>query len=139
MTKNPFQGLLDEFLLESQERVTRVEELLLQSSEIPDAERSAVFDEARRELHTLKGNAGMMGLTELQSVAHALEDALADVDAADPDLEPLLALLDTFKNAMAPLTAETSPSAAAERRTGDAPADTSLRTPGSVRVPFTAL
>lgn len=138
MTKNPFQGLLDEFLLESQERVTRVEELLLEAFDLATADRAPVFDEARRELHTLKGNAGMMGLSELQSVAHALEDSLATVDAADPDLEPLLALLDTFKTAMSDLvTGGAAPGY--ERRTGEPSGDTSLRTPGSVRVPFEVL
>lgn len=138
MTKNPFQGLLDEFLLESQERVARVEELLLQGGEAESGEHEGVFDEARRELHTLKGNAGMMGLTDLQSVAHALEDALGKVDAGDPDVEPLLELLDTFKSTLASLTTEaTDPSTA--RRAAESGTDTTLRTPGSVRVPFTVL
>jgi two-component system chemotaxis sensor kinase CheA len=138
MTRHPFQGLLDEFLLEAQERVLRVEELLLQAGEVEDVERPAVFDEARRELHTLKGNAGMMGLTDLQSVAHALEDALGKIDPADPDIEPLLALLDTFKSTLSSLTTETT-GPSADRTVTEGAFESTRRTPGSVRVSFTVL
>jgi two-component system chemotaxis sensor kinase CheA len=39
----------------------------------------AALNEARRALHTLKGNAGLVGLGALAATAHTLEDALADV------------------------------------------------------------
>jgi two-component system chemotaxis sensor kinase CheA len=43
-----------------------------------DPEDRAALNEARRALHTLKGNAGLVGLETLAATAHALEDALAD-------------------------------------------------------------
>ncbi|MFZ2493991.1 MAG: Hpt domain-containing protein, partial [Thermoanaerobaculia bacterium] len=138
MSTEAFQGLLDDFLLESQERVTRVEELLLQASDAAAGDREALLDEARRELHTLKGNAGMMGLEELQSVAHALEDSLADLGNAD-DFQPLLALLDTYKASMDGLKGATAETQAQAERRPDAGVEATSRTPGSVRVPFTTL
>lgn len=39
----------------------------------------AALDEARRALHTLKGNAGLVGLETIAATAHALESALADL------------------------------------------------------------
>jgi two-component system chemotaxis sensor kinase CheA len=42
----------------------------------------AALDEARRALHTLKGNAGLVELEALAATAHVLEDALADASAS---------------------------------------------------------
>ncbi|MHB0970325.1 MAG: chemotaxis protein CheA [Thermoanaerobaculia bacterium] len=140
MTTKQFQLLLDDFLLESHERVTRVEELLLQAIEEPLSERPTLFEEARRELHTLKGNAGMMGLADLQGVAHALEDALGQIDPAEPDLQQILLLLDRFKSALSGVTAATEGSAVAdEAQHARAHVDSASRTLGSVRVSFTVL
>jgi two-component system, chemotaxis family, sensor kinase CheA len=44
----------------------------------------AALNEARRALHTLKGNAGLVGLETLAAAAHALEDALADASTPPP-------------------------------------------------------
>lgn|GEM_PF-1257576 len=89
--------LLRDFDAEAQERLERLEELLLatQSAE-PAAVREQV-DGIRRELHTLKGNAGMMGLGELQSAAHAMEDLVEDLDPRRPRVERLLAALDHLR------------------------------------------
>jgi len=89
--------LLRDFDSEAQERMERLEELLLatQSAE-PAAVREQV-DGIRRELHTLKGNAGMMGLGELQSAAHAMEDLVEDLEPLRPRVERLLAALDQLR------------------------------------------
>jgi two-component system chemotaxis sensor kinase CheA len=89
--------LLRDFDFEAQERLERLEELLLatQSAE-PAAVREQV-DGIRRELHTLKGNAGMMGLGALQSAAHAMEDLVEDLDPRRPRVERLLAALDHLR------------------------------------------
>jgi two-component system, chemotaxis family, sensor kinase CheA len=74
-------GFVADFTLDAQERCDRIEELLLAGP--------GCLDEIRRELHTLKGNAGMVGLRELQEAAHAMEEE------SDPDA--LLRSLDEFR------------------------------------------
>ncbi|NMB99044.1 MAG: hypothetical protein GYA35_02065 [Thermoanaerobaculaceae bacterium] len=71
--------LLEEFFLDANERLTRIEMMLISLGEemsSPDAE---FLETIRREWHTLKGNAGMMGLGELQKIAHREEDAVEDL------------------------------------------------------------
>jgi two-component system chemotaxis sensor kinase CheA len=65
----------------------------------------AALDEARRALHTLKGNAGLVELEMLAATAHVLEDALAD-DFASPSPALLLRGLDVL-SAMVASVAET--------------------------------
>jgi two-component system chemotaxis sensor kinase CheA len=60
-----------------------------------DATDRVALDEARRALHTLKGNAGLVELETLAAAAHALEDALADA-AAPPSPALLLRGLDVL-------------------------------------------
>ena len=74
-------GFVADFALDAQERCDRIEELLLAGPE--------QLDEVRRELHTLKGNAGMVGLRELQEAAHAMEE--------ESDRTALLRMLDEFR------------------------------------------
>ncbi|MBV8202715.1 MAG: chemotaxis protein CheW [Acidobacteria bacterium] len=89
--------LLRDFEAEADERLARLEELLLAA---PAADGRAVrqlIDGIQRELHTLKGNAGMMGLGELQAAAHAMEDLVAELDPSRPRVEPLLGALDRLR------------------------------------------
>jgi len=89
--------LLRDFESEARERFERLEELLLATpSAAPGVVRELV-DGIRRELHTLKGNAGMMGLGELQAAAHAMEDLVEDLDARPPRVERLLTALDRLR------------------------------------------
>jgi two-component system, chemotaxis family, sensor kinase CheA len=89
--------LLRDFESEAQERLERLEELLLAApSAAPGGVRELV-DGIRRELHTLKGNAGMMGLGDLQAAAHAMEDLVGDVESRRPRLQRLLAALDRLR------------------------------------------
>src|SRR4051794_114658 len=83
--------LLAEFSAEAQERLDRLEELLLALPGAAREERPGLLAAARLELHTLKGNAGMMGLSEQQVLAHELEDLTEEVDLAAPAVTPLLA------------------------------------------------
>jgi len=69
-----------------------------------DPSNRAALDEARRALHTLKGNAGLVGLETLAATAHALEDALAD-ESAPPSPTLLLRGLDVL-SAMVAVVAE---------------------------------
>lgn len=92
-----FDGFIDDFLIEAQERCDRIEELLLSAIEADGPERDDLLDEARRELHTLKGNAGMVGLRDLQLAAHALEERVTGSDADVPTLRDLLREVDDFR------------------------------------------
>lgn len=96
-----FDDFLTDFTVEAQERCDRVEELLLAGP--------GRLEEISRELHTLKGNAGMVGLRELQEAAHAMEEQ------SDP--EALLKALDEFRRLL----------------------DPSRPTRSTIRVPFSAL
>ncbi len=94
--------LLGEFLVEAEERTARVEQLLLDlphcGSEAPE-----LIQQVRRELHTLKGNAGMMGFDALRIAAHGLEDLTDLVNPARPDIDPLLRGLDGLRTETAAL------------------------------------
>jgi len=119
-------------VIEAQERCDRIEELLLSAAGRDASERDQQLEDVRRELHTLKGNAGMVGLRDLQTAAHALEDRITQIDVEGPELQQLLHELDDYRTLLyaAGASSDASQSAAPERTT---PA---LR---AVRVPFSAL
>jgi two-component system chemotaxis sensor kinase CheA len=133
-----FRALLEEFYLESKERLDRIEQVLL-TVEAADAERRRdLFVEAKRELHTLKGNSAMMGLGELQALAHRIEDqvaALSPAAIAAATVRELLAGVDEFRvllDRACGRAEETAAAAAVEE--SEAPA-----LQESVRVSFAAL
>jgi two-component system chemotaxis sensor kinase CheA len=79
MGNNPLFGeLLDAFVLESSRRLETIEQALLEIDERPSANTAEAVADLRRELHTLKGNAGMMGFRDIQARAHELEETIAD-------------------------------------------------------------
>jgi len=127
-----FEGFIGDFVIEAQERCDRIEELLLSAADRDASEHDQQLEDARRELHTLKGNAGMVGLRDLQTAAHALEDRITQIDVEGPELQQLLHELDDYRTLLyaAGAPSDASQSAAPERTT---PA---LR---AVRVPFSAL
>ncbi|MDX1503704.1 MAG: Hpt domain-containing protein, partial [Thermoanaerobaculia bacterium] len=106
MERQIFDELLGEFLLEADERIGRVEEAMLRLDAGVETDPPSALAGAGRELHTLKGNAGMMGLEELQRAAHLLEDALAEIDPAAPAVLPVLAGLDRCRALLRPLARE---------------------------------
>ncbi|RLE28183.1 MAG: hypothetical protein DRJ65_00495 [Acidobacteria bacterium] len=80
--------LLPLFQSEASGRLNRLDEVLAKGSPDPDGE---LWRIARRELHTLKGAARMMGLTEIAEVCHQAEDVI-DWPAED-GFEILLGLI----------------------------------------------
>ena len=150
MFESGFQELLDEFLLEARERADEVETLLLRLTTGDGESRDAALAQAKRELHTLKGNSGMMGFSDLQQLAHHMEDQIEIVDLLAPDLADILALLDQMRRELESIRA-TSEAAGAEeaaRSVEEAPhvvaeaADSgpqSWDSGGSVRVPFSKI
>jgi len=92
-------GLLGDFLLEAQERLGRLEDLLLAGAEEGRFDAGAIA-EIKLQLHTLKGNSGIVGLQELQSLAHELEDGAESLATAAPETDELLNGVDRFRRLM---------------------------------------
>ncbi|MDA8017101.1 MAG: chemotaxis protein CheW [Thermoanaerobaculia bacterium] len=95
-----FQELLEEFLLEAKERADEVEATLLQMASGDADERQEALAQAKRELHTLKGNAGMMGFSDLQHLAHEMEDDILELDLDAPEVDGLLKTLDLLRGGL---------------------------------------
>jgi two-component system chemotaxis sensor kinase CheA len=95
-----FQELLDEFLLEARERADEVESMLLRLKSDDPEVKDAAIARAKRELHTLKGNSGMMGFTDLQELAHHMEDQVEELDLDRPEIDGLLSDLDDLRQGL---------------------------------------
>jgi two-component system, chemotaxis family, sensor kinase CheA len=131
-------ALLSDFLLESRERMDHLEELLLGAAAAGSLDAEAL-KEVQLELHTLKGNAGLVGLTEMQTEAHFLEDLVSDLKPGAPPEEELLAIVDRLRSLLQ----------RAEREDGSGSVDPVRAKPdagaagetvqGGVRVAFTTL
>lgn len=91
-----FQALVEEFYLESRERLSGIEESLLALDGANEARREELVVVAKRELHTLKGNSGMMGLKDLQELAHQLEDRVAELEGLE-EVREILEEVDRFR------------------------------------------
>lgn len=130
MTTDLFAALHADFVADASERLDRVEEVLLDLADVESAEREKRLNVAKRELHTIKGNAGMMGLDELQAAAHEMEDGIVDL-AVGGEETALLEQLDEFRHTVATLT----------NGEGNAAGTDTTRSEGvvSVRIPFSTL
>ncbi len=129
MSSEVLRSLLAEFQLETQERLGRLEDLLLAAAE-GDLDAGAVA-EIKLQLHTLKGNSGIVGLVELQSLAHQLEDLAESLAPASPETGRLLEGVDRFRRLL---------QRSAEGRGGEAEPDgKAIDRHASLRVSFSAL
>jgi two-component system chemotaxis sensor kinase CheA len=127
-----YAELAGDFQLDAQERVARVEDLLLEASRADTETCQALLSRTRREVHTLKGNAGMMGRSDIQNLAHQLEDEIDLLPVEKPDIASLLRGLDHLRGII-----EQSSSAASEQeKTAAGPGEQAL---DSIRVPFADL
>jgi two-component system chemotaxis sensor kinase CheA len=77
----------DDFLTEAQEILDRLGPLLAQLEQNRSPE---VINGIFREVHTLKGAAGFMGLTHIQRLAHRLEDTFGEIRAGKLGVTPAL-------------------------------------------------
>src|SRR3990172_6020766 len=89
------QKLLGKFRETTAERVEKI------SGKLLELEGGAGVDarhEVARELHTMKGEAGMMGFAGISQVAHAAEDLLGALPpiGGGPGLDALLAACDAI-------------------------------------------
>ena len=131
-----FDILLPDFLAEAKERIDQVEVLLMQLREVEPEVRKDVLVKAKRELHTLKGNAGMMGLKDLQVRAHLAEDIVSTVQLATPDVQDSMKELDQLRLMLKSLGGE-APSAKEQAATEGSAEKEVFR--DSIRVPFREL
>jgi chemotaxis protein histidine kinase CheA len=74
--ENLLKSLFGEYETECRQRLQRVATLLEQLVTAGADPDSPLFQEARREMHTLKGNSGIMGFQELQALAFEVERQL---------------------------------------------------------------
>ncbi|HEY2736826.1 MAG TPA: Hpt domain-containing protein, partial [Thermoanaerobaculia bacterium] len=123
-------ALFGDFLLESRERLDHLEEILLEAA-AAGLLGTGVLEEIRLELHTLKGNAGLVGLAAMQIEAHTMEDLVAALSPGEPPPPELLAGIDRMRLLLREAEAE---------ETGEAARDlTSAAVQGGARVAFATL
>ncbi len=101
--------VIREFLLESQENLAQLDADLVALEKDPH-ERSTLA-RVFRNLHTVKGSAGFLGLGKLQAVAHSAESLLSKLRAGEltfnaPIATALLKTIDAIREVLASLEAE---------------------------------
>jgi len=73
------------FKIESEERLQHLDDGLLRLEKTPSDQ--PLLEDLFREAHSLKGAARMLGLTEIQTLAHQLEDALGTAKKGETTLQ----------------------------------------------------
>jgi two-component system chemotaxis sensor kinase CheA len=124
----PDAEILEVFREEAIERLDQMVETLL-ALESGHAEPAAAIDSLFRDAHSIKGSAGMVGIEEVRTIAHAIEDVLEQARESgvlSPELiEPMLQSTDALRRAVTagdeppPKAVENAPAPAppaAERR-----------------------
>ena len=87
---NVDEQILSEFLERQQGEMEEFEALVLELERTDDERQLAAL---RRQLHTLKGDAALLGMADVQRLCHAAEDALNDRCPREL-VDPLLAVRD---------------------------------------------
>ena len=68
---------IDEFIIEAREHLTAIEESLLALEAFPNSPEAANWvDRCFRSIHSIKGDAGFLGLPRINELAHAMESRL---------------------------------------------------------------
>jgi two-component system chemotaxis sensor kinase CheA len=91
------QELLAEFVIESQEHLSDVENQLLTLESQGDAMDIALVNTVFRAVHSIKGAAGFLGLEVLQGLAHREEEILNKLRSSE--LRPTSVVIDTLLKA----------------------------------------
>jgi two-component system chemotaxis sensor kinase CheA len=92
-----FQSLAGDFAREALELIDQLEESLLSVESLPLEQRQPAAAAARRTMHTLKGNAGLVGAFALQAALHQMEDMAEDLGKAPEAAAALLKALDAVR------------------------------------------
>ena len=78
-----FASLVKDFVDETEPLVQKASALVLKLEQASGEATKPLVRALRGELHTLKGNSAMMGLSPIEKVAHKLEDVCAEMAAED--------------------------------------------------------
>ena len=88
MDFNDKKELIKDFIEEAQEFLDEFESLLLQLEQgVGEALDLGLLNEILGQLHTFKGNSGMMGYAQLQKYAHRMEDLFKALQSGDLEFE----------------------------------------------------
>ena len=103
MISDEMREIFNEFLVEAEENLQKVEENLLELEKDPQNEE--LLNATFRAMHTLKGGAGFLGLTAIVETAHAAEDVLGKLRSGELTLTPeindaILEAVDFIRNAL---------------------------------------
>ena len=88
MTDIDLSGFMGRFRDEAKELLQKLTDGLLALERDPNDKE--VVAEITRAAHTLKGNAGFLELTEINKIAHAMEDVLAAIRDGEAEITPEL-------------------------------------------------
>jgi len=69
-------GINHKFVIEARDKLDIAEQVLIDLEQGTDINQKEMIDKARRNIHTLKGNAGFMGYKDIENLTHAVETAL---------------------------------------------------------------
>ena len=102
--------ILEVFREEATERLDRMVETLLALESSSDEPPAEAIDSLFRDAHSIKGSAGMVGIHDVRSIAHTMEDVLEEARAsgrfAPEQIEPMLKATDALRRT---ISAETGP------------------------------
>ena len=90
------QEVFQEFLAGSKDALAEIEAAILALEKDPDSAGPAL----KRKVHTLKGEAGVLGLEELEKVCHELEDHLEAQAPTSDAVDRLLSVKDWISSAL---------------------------------------
>jgi two-component system chemotaxis sensor kinase CheA len=80
------QAIIEEFLIESSELVTKLDSDLVTLEKEPD--NLDLLNEIFRSAHTIKGTSGFLGFNDLMSFTHVMEDVLNRLRKGEIKVEP---------------------------------------------------
>ncbi|EDP75220.1 chemotaxis protein CheA [Hydrogenivirga sp. 128-5-R1-1] len=86
MISDDMRDIFNEFVVEAEDNLQKVEENLLELEKDPQNEE--LLNATFRAMHTLKGGAGFLGLNAIVEVAHAAEDVLGKLRSGELTLTP---------------------------------------------------
>ncbi|MBX5484533.1 MAG: chemotaxis protein CheW [Myxococcaceae bacterium] len=93
-----FEALAADFAHDALGLVSKLEEELLRvETASTSPERNAAAQAARRILHTLKGNAGLVGANLLKTAIHRLEDGATELATRPDQVDALLLAVDVLR------------------------------------------
>jgi len=103
MISDEMRDIFNEFVVEAEENLQKVEENLLELERDPTNEE--LLNATFRAMHTLKGGAGFLGLQAIVETAHAAEDVLGKLRSGELQLTPeindlILEAVDFIRNAL---------------------------------------